>query len=434
MIDTVENDRLTRVGPGTPGGTLLRRYWQPAALTEELKGDRPVVPVTLLGEDLVLFSNDDGSYGLIDRACPHRRADLAFGRVEDGGLRCTYHGWLFSNDGSCRETPAEPTGSTFCERVSTTAYPVVERNGIVWAYMGHGTPPPMPAFDAFEAPSTHVFAFKGMWDCNWLQAQEVGVDPAHASFLHRFLGEVDEEYGLQFRATLEDAELSTSQLMRDVANPDIAVEQTGFGFRLTTLRHHKNGFSHVRVTNGLFPNAIVIPMSEEMTIAQWHVPIDDRRCYWYSMFVSYGDPVDADVMRAQRIDAVELPDYRPKTGRWNNWGFDPEEQRTETYTGMGSDINVHDQWAVESQGQIHDRTKEHLSPSDVGIRAQRRMLLAAMDDPSEHTLVGLSKPSEVTGPGSIDAVARDGRYEEAWRHKEALRREQATWQPPPLSD
>ena len=129
-----------------------------------------------------------------------------------------------------------------------------------------------------------------------------------------------------------------------------------------------------------------------------------------------------------------LPDYRPKTGRDNDWGFNPAEQKEATYTGMGQDINVHDQWAVESQGRIHDRTKEHLSPSDVGIRTHRRLLLAAMNEPSDNTLLGLADPPSITGPGSVDAICRDQNYDQAWRTKETERRNQATWQPPSLSD
>ncbi|MGH1491168.1 MAG: Rieske 2Fe-2S domain-containing protein [Acidimicrobiales bacterium] len=428
-MDGNENRLLTEVGPGTAGGDLLRNYWQPAALTEELNNDRPVVSVRLLGEDLVLFQDDAGELGLLDRACAHRRADLTFGRVEDGGLRCPFHGWLFDRHGSCLETPAEPEGSTFCDRVSQVSYPVIERNGIVWAWMGSGPAPDLPGLDSLTAPAAQVFAFKGRWDCNWLQAHEVGIDPAHASFLHRFLGDLEEEYGLQFRATIGDTGVPTNTLMREVANPTISVEPTDYGFRLLTLRDYRGEFTHVRVTNCIFPNAITIPLSQEMVITQWHVPIDDESCYWYSMFVSYGDPVDAEQMRAQRIDAVELPDYAPKTGRFDNWGFDAEEQRTVTYTGMGFDINVHDQWAVESPGAIHDRTKEHLSPSDVGIRAQRRMMLAAMAEPSSETLVGTADRAALRGPGAIDAVAPLGEtdFEAAWRAQEAKRRAAAPW-------
>src|SRR5687768_7120662 len=184
---TVEHGKLiTETGEGAPAGELLRRYWQPAALAEELAGPRPIRPVRVLGRDMVLFRDGAGQLGLLDRDCPHRGADLAFGRLEDGGLRCLFHGWLFDRTGRCLQTPAEPEGRQLCTRVVQRSYPVVERNGIVFAYLGAGEPPAFPALDCFTAPESHVFAFKGHLDCNWLQAVEVGVDPAHASFLHRF--------------------------------------------------------------------------------------------------------------------------------------------------------------------------------------------------------------------------------------------------------
>jgi len=429
VVDAAENQRLTESGPGTAGGALLRQYWQPAALSEELQGDRPLARVRLLGEDLVMFRNELGELGLLDRKCSHRGADLAFGRLEDGGLRCSFHGWLFDPAGSCLETPAEPADSTFCSRIQHTSYPVIEQNGIVWAWLGEGDAPELPGFDCMVAPSQQVFAFKGMWGCNWLQAHEVGIDPSHASFLHRFLEDEDDQYGLQFRSSITDTGIPATKLLREIASPEITVEPTGYGFRLVTLRDFRGEFTHVRVTNSIFPNAITIPMSNEMAITQWHVPIDDHSCYWYSMFVSYTDPVDADEMRAQRIGAVDLPSYRPRTGREDNWGYNAAEQRTATYTGMGFDINVHDQWAVESPGVVHDRTREHLSRADVAIRAHRRLLLAAMDYPTDVNLIGSADPSALTGPAAIDAVDTDDDPDSCWRELERARREAAGWAP-----
>jgi phthalate 4,5-dioxygenase len=190
----------------------------------------------------------------------------------------------------------------------------------------------------------------------------VGIDPAHASFLHRFLEDEDpaEGYGRQFRDQAADTEIPMTRILREFPRPEIRVEPTDYGLRLISLRDLGNLGMHVRVTNQVFPHAIVIPMSNEMTITQWHVPVDDVSCYWYAIFTSFGAPVDKAVMRAQRLALYELPDYRPKVGKHNNYGFDPYEQATKTYTGMGLDINVHDQWAVESPGPIQDRTREHL--------------------------------------------------------------------------
>lgn len=168
MISAEQNDLMTRVGPDTPAGALLRRYWQPAALVDEFQAndERPLRPVRLLGQDMVLFRDAQGRYGLIDRACPHRGADLAFGRLEDGGLRCAFHGWLFDVEGRCLETPAEPGGSRLCEHIRQRSYPVVEKAGVLWAWLGAGEAPAFPHFDCFVAPDSHGFAFKGLWDCN----------------------------------------------------------------------------------------------------------------------------------------------------------------------------------------------------------------------------------------------------------------------------
>ncbi len=415
MLSQEQNDSLTRVGPGSDAGEVLRRYWQPAALAEELMGARPVAPVRLLGENLVLFRDQTGELGLIQRDCPHRGADLCFSRLEDNGLRCPFHGWHFDRTGQCVEQPGEPEGSRMQENIRAAAYPVVERNGIIWAYLGPGDPPAFPDFDCFRAPDTHVFAFKGLWECNWLQALEVGIDPAHASFLHRFLQDEDpaDSYGKQFRDTAANTEIPMTRLLREYPRPEITVEDTDYGLRLTALRHLADGRTHVRVTNQIFPGAICIPMSREMTITQWHVPVDDGTCYWYSMFTSFDKPVDKVLMREQRLKEHRLPDYAPLKNARNNYGYDPDEQSRETYTGMGLDINVHDQWAVESMGRIQDRTREHLGKTDVAIIRNRRKLrdaIAAVKAGDEAALPmrGALDVAALSGPVSNDAIAEAG--------------------------
>ena len=163
-----QNELITRIGPGTPCGAMMRSYWQPAALVDEFDprfdprmAGRPVKAVRLLGQDLVLFRDGQQRWGLIDRQCPHRGADLAFGRLEADGLRCPFHGWKFAVDGSCLETPAEPPGSTLCTRVRQRSYPLQVRSGVVFAWLGleGSEPPALPAFDAFVAPGSHSFAF-----------------------------------------------------------------------------------------------------------------------------------------------------------------------------------------------------------------------------------------------------------------------------------
>ena len=421
MLSREDNELVTRTGPGTACGSLMRGYWQPAALTEELDGDRPVKAVRLMGEDLVLFRDKAGEHALIGRRCPHRGADLCYGRLEDGGLRCTFHGWLFDSAGRCLEQPAEPPGSKFREKIRHVAYPCVERNGIVFAWLGDGDPPELPEFDCFVAPQAFAFAFKGFMECNWLQALEVGIDPAHASFLHRFFGDPEEGYGRQFGDETED--IPVTRLLREHPRPEIRVDDTSYGLRLIALRRIDSLRMHVRVTHQLFPNAIVIPMSNDMNITQWHVPVDDTHCWWYAIFTAFETEVKRDLMRAQRLELYTLPDYRSRMNRSNEYGFDPEEQRTRTFTGMGADINVHDQWAVESPGPIHDRTAEHLGASDKGITAYRRKLIRAIGSGPEPT-------KGEKGPMAIDTIAPAEGWEHAWTAAETLRRRRSAWATP----
>jgi phenylpropionate dioxygenase-like ring-hydroxylating dioxygenase large terminal subunit len=433
MLSAEQNDLITRTGPGTAAGALMRRYWQPAALVDELAGNRPVKPVRLLGEDLVAFRDDKGRYGLIARACPHRGTDLAYGRLEDGGLRCAFHGWLFDVTGQCLETPAEPDGSNLCGNIRQKAYPVVEKSGILFAYMGPGAPPPFPHFDCFVAPATHTFAFKGLIECNWLQSLEVGIDPVHTSFLHRFFNDEDPKqgYGKLFRDTSIDSEIPMTRLMREHTRPQIEVEPTDYGMRVITLRRISDANTHVRVTNLVFPHAFVIPMSSEMTITQWHVPVDDAKHYWYAIFTSFGAPVNKDEMRRQRLELYQLPDYAPRKNKSNDYGFDPHEQAHDTFTGMGADINVHDQWACESMGAIQDRTNEHLGQSDKAISAYRRILRSAIEQAGNggRPLMVLDEVSaaSLTGPAAIDGIGPTQDWQGYWQKTDAARRKASSW-------
>ena len=440
MISAEQNDFITRVGPGTPAGALLRRYWQPIALVEELEEKRPVRAVRLMGQDFVLFRDEKGELGLLDRDCPHRGADLAFGRLEDGGLRCPFHGWLFDVKGTCLETPAEPAGSKLCTRIKQSAYPVVEKSGIIFAYIGEGEPPAFPAFDCFVAPDTHVFAFKGLFECNWLQALEVGIDPAHASYLHRFFQDESTEasYGKQFRGASNDSDMPITKVLREFDRPDIAVESADYGLRLTSLRKLSEESTHVRVTNVVFPQAFVIPMSSEMTISQWHVPVDDTDCYWYAIFTSFTGPVNKQQMRDQRLELYELPDYTSRKNKRNNYGYNIDEQLNETYTGMGNDINVHDQWAIESQGPIQDRTREHLGTTDKGIIAYRRLLVSAIEATQAGQpapmLINADQAAAFSGPPSIDGVSPSDRTATYCKDADRKRREQSSWAAARLTD
>ena len=230
------------------------------------------------------------------------------------------------------------------------------------------------------------------------------------------------------------ADLPITKVLREYDRPDINVEPTDYGLRLIALRELDASSTHVRVTNEVFPQAFVIPMSTEMTITQWHVPVDDENCYWYAIFTSYSAPVDKQKMRDQRLELYELPDYKSRKNKPNDYGFDPHEQATATYTGMGADINVHDQWAVESMGPIQDRTKEHLGSSDKAIVQYRRLLRQEIE--------------KVAGGEQADAVPRrrpcpqhpgprhHGRHratrgwETFWMEVDVKRRRSAPWAAP----
>src|SRR6266540_1394678 len=179
-----ENELLTRTGPGTPCGELMRRYWQPAALSEELPAGGASLPARLFSEDLVLFRDEAGRPGLLGLHCSHRGADLSYGRVEDGGLRCIYHGWLYDVHGRCLEQPGEPAGSTFHERIRHPAYPCIEKSDVIWAYLGPGDPPLMPNYHFLTVPDDNAFAIKLFHGCNYLQGNEGNIDLLHLSFLH----------------------------------------------------------------------------------------------------------------------------------------------------------------------------------------------------------------------------------------------------------
>jgi len=222
-----------------------------------------------------------------------------------------------------------------------------------------------------------------------------------------------------------------SRIMREFTRPRIEIEPTDFGFRLVTLRQISEANTHVRVTNLMFPNAFVLPMSREMTITQWHVPIGDEKHYWYAIFTSFGAPVDKYEMRRQRLMLYQLPDYIPNKNKSNDYGFDPHEQEHETYTGMGADINVHDQWACESMGAIQDRATEHLGTSDKAISAYRKMLRRAIEQAGrgEKPIMVLdpAQAAGITGPAAIDGIAPADDWQGYWQKTEVIKRQAASW-------
>lgn len=366
-------------GPGTPGGDLLRRYWQPIMLVDDLPAARDPVPLRILGEDLVLFRDDRGRLGLLGRQCAHRCADLSYGRVENGGLRCVYHGWLFDIEGHCLEQPGEPGKGQHRDRVLQKAYPCQERAGAVWTYMGPGEPPLFPDYPALTAPDAYRFSARWLSNCNWLQASEGNVDPVHTSFLH----------ALEVPAA--DADPLRKAQAQEVFGSDVAprlsVQETRFGLRVIAERRQQpEGRRLVRVTNFVMPNACAIggaetPFGRGGASMFWHVPIDDTS-HWRFEFVFHSKAaLPRDRLREayrQEADERGVP-WRNASNRFGQ----RRDMLDRSFVGMGQTFPVHDLFVTESQGEIHDRDNEHLVTSDVAIARSRRQLMQALQDLAE---------------------------------------------------
>jgi nitrite reductase/ring-hydroxylating ferredoxin subunit len=381
MLTQEQNDALTRTGPGTPGGDLLRRYWQPIALASELPVGGPPIPIDVLGEELVLFRDEEGRLGLLDRHCCHRGTDLSYGRLENGGLRCLYHGWLYDVTGRCLEQPLEPKESTFKDKVRQTAYPVVERAGAFFAYMGPGAAPEFPNFDFFTYPASNRHSHKVFLDCNYMQANEGNYDPAHVGQLHRTF-DPTRKPGLVFGSLKIVGTEIEGAVIDAQETPKLKVENTHFGLRIFQVRSGGPGRTYLRVTAYGLPNWSVIagPQGGDGHIGIWHVPIDDFTHWRWHFSVRRDAPLDHTSRMAQNRTGDEYDDeFHMSRKRANRYRQD-RGKFTENFTGMGRNFNVHDAFATESQGAIQDRTKEHLATTDLAVAAARRMMLRAIED------------------------------------------------------
>jgi phenylpropionate dioxygenase-like ring-hydroxylating dioxygenase large terminal subunit len=379
MLTKEQNALLTQTGRGTPAGELLRRYWQPVALAEELPPVGPPLPVRLLGEDLVLFRDDQGRPGLLGLHCAHRGADLSYGRLEDGGLRCLYHGWLYDVEGRCLEQPGEPAGSTFCQRVRQPAYPCQEAADLIFAYLGPGEPPLLPAYEPFGVPTEQRFVTRMYQECNYLQGNEGDIDPAHISFLHR-------QFQVRDPRAVPGSRTSADILYNRDVSPTLEVEETDYGLRIFSIRQSGADSRYVRTTNFIYPNLSAIVGNQGRVGAgysiHWHVPIDDEHHWRYEITFSRTGPLDKETYRRE-IVAELTPDRRLVRNRANRYLQDRAAMLTENYTGMGRHFAAHDAYATESQGAIQDRTQEHLGYTDKAIARARQALLQAIRDVQE---------------------------------------------------
>ena len=360
MLSLEENELLTRTGSGTPCGEFLRRYWQPVALAEELPSGARPIHVRLLGEDLALFRDEVGRVGLLDLHCSHRGADLSYGRIENGGLRCLYHGWVYDINGTCLEQPGEPPVSNFHEKIRHPYYPCVEMGGLILAYMGPDKAPTPPEFEFLKASDEYRLNSKIFQECNYQQANEGNIDPIHTPFLHRTFG----------RRLNSPPPPPASQRWFI----DMEVEETAFGVRLIRAEPGGDGNTYIRVTNFVLPNLCAIPAGiDDGYTVNWHVPIDDEHHWKYVVVFTQKNPMDKEQARAGRSELTA--DYKLVRNLGNRYQQDPEEMNSQTFTGMGTGFQVHDAWATEGEGPIQDRSREHLGYTDRAIIAARSLML-----------------------------------------------------------
>jgi phthalate 4,5-dioxygenase len=370
MLTPQENELLTGVSPQTPMGRLLRRYWLPAALSEELaENDGDPVAVRLLGEDLVAFRDTEGRIGLLDERCPHRLASMIIGRNEGCGLTCVYHGWKFDVDGNCVDMPTEPDGYGFKERIKMRSYPTHEAGGIVWAYLGPPElQPPFPAFGWTSQPTNQRGIVKVGIRANFVQAVEGSIDSAHSWFLHRGSSR---DWAKRF-ALSEDM------------SPRLEAEDTAYGFRYAAIRkpaQNPDTEQYVRVTLFVAPITSFIPppLNPDLPAhAQIFVPMDEHTTMLYDVFFSQnGTPVDQTELRKNlhATPGIDLDaDYFRLGNRQNRWLQDRKAMKNGSWVGIEGFQNQ-DIAAQESMGAVVDRSQEHLGTSDIAvIRMRRRML------------------------------------------------------------
>jgi phenylpropionate dioxygenase-like ring-hydroxylating dioxygenase large terminal subunit len=403
MLTQAQNDLLTQTGPGTPCGKLLRSYWQPIAASEEMAPGADPLPIRIMSEDLVLFRDDKERLGLIGLHCAHRGTDLSYGRVEDGGLRCLYHGWLFDIHGKCIDQPAQPEGTKFCEQVRHTGYPVQEKGGCIWAYMGEGEAPLIPDFQFLTAPEPNRLTFRVLDTCNWLQGLE-GFDPIHTTYLHR------RAVGTRsIRSAGSDV-----RALRGIEPPELSIEHTSFGTRLYILHNSPSGRKYIRINNYIYPCGATPSTStgEVGYQGRWFVPRDDHNHYSFEFFYRHSQPLDKEALRKFRADNV-AEDNRHVRRAENRYlqNRDDLKEKDGNFCGIGDYFPAQDAFAVETQGAIRDRTKEHLGSTDIAATAMRSQLLKAIKRMED----GGEAPGQLRDPANAqypDFICASGFMEE----------------------
>jgi phenylpropionate dioxygenase-like ring-hydroxylating dioxygenase large terminal subunit len=362
-------------------GEVMRCYWLPLLYSWELKPDGEPSRVRLLGENLIAFRDSSGRVGLVAEACPHRGASMFFGRNEDDGLRCVYHGWKFDFDGSCVDMPSEPAESNFKNKVRITAYRTAERGGVIWAYMGadQANSPGLPEFEWCNIPEEQVHhAYKGIYECNWMQAIEGDIDSSHLYFLH---------------GRLDVKDPPTYGVFHSGKAPRLELVETDYGIYYGASREESPGRTYWRTTQYLFPVFAMFPATEDGTVPQhMYTPIDDNltmhwgirwhptRRFMHERKLNQGvskipEQNGMGPMKPTRQGRV-FANWWPVAEMDNDFLMDREVQRTMNYTGIPT-IRLQDAAMIVSMGPIYDRTKEHLGTTDQMVIATRRKLIRA---------------------------------------------------------
>ncbi len=379
MLSKHENEQLTRVGPGSEMGVLMRRHWVPALLSSEIEArDGPPVRISLLGERLVAFRDSGGRVGLLEEFCAHRLVSLYLGRNEENGIRCVYHGWKYDVSGRCVDMPTEPADSPYKSKIRLNAYPTVEIGGVVWAYLGEGAPPAHPKFEWTQLRAEQRVVSRTWQECNWLQALEGGIDSMHASALHTIISKDSKRAGLRGLWT-------KPVVLRD------EVVLTSYGHAYASIRPFDDQKTWAKVYHYVVPFYTFFPFElggdgqrlQPIINGHMFVPMDDENTMVYNWIGKYGDEPFTDKEKADlewsrgRAEGEVGSDHRKTRNLDVDWKIDRSVQKNESYSGIDG-INTQDHAVQESMGPIVDRTKEHLGTTDTAVMATRRLLLKVL--------------------------------------------------------
>ena len=408
MLSAADNELLTRTGAGTAMGEYFRRHWLPVALSRELPApDCAPIRVRMLGEDLIAFRATDGRVGLVEPGCAHRGANLFFGRNEEGGLRCIYHGWKYDVDGRCIEMPNVPADAAYHGKISIKAYPTREFGEMVWTYLGprEHMPAELPQIEAAALPAAHRYVSKRLQMCNWAHSMEGALDTAHFSFLHMPAPSV----GKYVNAATAADENRLRWLRKDPL-PQFTIVDHEVGFVIGGARKADEGQLYWRLTQFMLPSHSVAPSAMPGEFFQGYswVPIDDESCWIYTYAWHPDRPLTAD--ERARFEKggfgqfAELgPGYVPLRNRTNDYLIDRDDQKHRSFTGVKG-IAEQDALAQDSQGLIADRTREHLTATDIAIVRFRRLMLSeatALAAGREPTAPRHARTYRVRGGGAV---------------------------------